>query len=435
MNKINWSKKLFFLVLFLFIFIFYFISIYADVFIFLIIAFIFLYLVILIITIYVYYPTIAKDRPFPKKTPTVAVVTYAYNNFLPVKRTVKKLLNLKYPIPYKVYVITDGTCNFLDDIKGVKQIIIDKKYFIRDKNVKSIIMNKGLKKIKEENIFCVDGDTIPKEDALMKLTGFLEEDKVVAVNGIILPENKNNFIEKIQVVEYNLNWGIYLRTLSAMNSINIPIGAMFLMKKKVFDQLGGYSIDNFVEDKELGYRIIKAGYKIRCAESARGYTETPDTFSKWFRQRTRWSRGELATLYEHRDVLFNFKYNVFGVFVLPFTFFVQTLGASLVFSYVFIYIRRTIIHFYFLIIEFFSQNIFVFPKFEILVLPSVIYVVLVSLIVFFIYVLLAFKLTGFNLTGRYVIPLFFFLIIYMYLIVFVYIVSMVKELFGAKKRW
>jgi len=398
-------------------------------------SFVFLYLIILIITIYFVYPDIAKERPFPKKAPTVGVVTYAYNNFYPVKRTVEYLIKLKYPIPFTVYVITDGTCTFLKKIKGVKQIIIDPKYFSKSKNTKAIIMNEGLKSVKEENIFCVDGDTITNDDALLKMTGFLDEENVAAVNGVLVPENRTNFWEKIQVIEYSLNWGIYLRILSAMNSINIPIGAMSLMKKKVFDELGGYSVDSFVEDKELGYRIIKAGYKIRCAETARGYTETPSNLRNWFNQRKRWSRGELATIYEHRDVLFNYKYSIFGLFVLPFTFFVQTIGVAFVFSYIFIYVKRLLIYLYFLIIEFIKNGVFVIPKFTSFVLPSTIYIFVLSMIIFIIYALSAFKITRFTLSYKYIFPFIFFMLIYTYLLVSVYLISMILEFFNSENKW
>ncbi|MDD4049568.1 MAG: glycosyltransferase family 2 protein [Candidatus ainarchaeum sp.] len=381
------------------------------------------------------YPNIAKERSFPKKAPTVAVVTYAFNNFQPVKRTIEALLKLEYPIPFKVYVITDGTCIFLKNLKGVKQIVIDKKYFKKSKNTKSIVMNEGLKYIKDENIFCVDGDTIVDSKALKRMTGFLEENKVVAVNGILVPENRKSFWEKVQVIEYSLNWGIYQRILSAMDSINIPIGAMFLMKKKVFDQLGGYSTNNFVEDKELGYRIIKAGYKIRCCEVAYGFTETPKTLNGWYKQRKRWSRGELATIYEHRDVLFNFKYSVFGMFVLPFTFFVQTIGVAFIFTYIFIYLRRFFIFIYFLISEFFKNSILLYPNFSSIVLPSTIYVIFLSLIIFLIYALFAFKITRFNLNYRYILPFVFFIFIYTYLLISVYLISIIQEFLGFENKW
>jgi cellulose synthase/poly-beta-1,6-N-acetylglucosamine synthase-like glycosyltransferase len=381
------------------------------------------------------YPDIAKVRPFPKVTPTVAVVTYAFNNFYPVKRTVEYLVKLKYPIPFTVYVITDGTCTFLKKIKGVKQILIDPKYFSKSKNTKAIIMNEGLKYIHEENMLCVDGDTIIEDDTLLKMTGFLCEENVVAVNGVLVPENRRNFWEKVQVIEYSLNWGIYLRILSAMNSINIPIGAMSLMKKKIFDELGGYSIDSFVEDKELGYRIIKAGYKIRCAETARGFTETPNNIKGWFNQRKRWARGELATIYEHRDVLFNHKYSVFGLFILPFTFFVQTIGVAFVFSYIFIYLKKQLIYVYFLSLEFIKNSIFVLPKFTSFILPSTIYIFILSMIIFIIYAISAFKITKFTLSYKYILPFIFFMLIYTYLLVSVYLISMVLEFFNFKNKW
>jgi cellulose synthase/poly-beta-1,6-N-acetylglucosamine synthase-like glycosyltransferase len=327
-NKKRISNKLFLLVIFLFIAIFIYFAFKLNLFLFIVLSAIFLYMTIIFIFTYFLYPNIAKTKELPKVIPDVVAVTYAFNNWVAVKYTVEKLKKLKYPKKVPIYVITDGTCGFLDSDKDVTQIILPEKYFTRDQiNVKATIMNLGLKKIKTDYLFCVDGDTLPNNDALINMVGFMIKN-VAVVNGVLLPSNNKNFLEKLQTIEYNFSWGISLRVLSALNSISVAVGGMCLIKKSAFDKVGGYDETNVTEDRELAYRLMKEGYVIRCAESSRGYTEVPNTIKSFFNQRLRWYSGEIATICKHKNFLFNQKLDVFGLIVLPYTFIMQIVGVG-----------------------------------------------------------------------------------------------------------
>jgi len=219
-----------------------------------IILIIFLYTIVLLFIVNLFYKSEHKNYKFPKTPPSVAVVTYAYNNFKGIESQIDILLKLDYPIPYNVYLINDGTFEHLKNKKGLKLINIDKKYF-KSGNIKAQIMNIGFKKLKEENILCMDGDTIPQKDVLMKMTPLLEGN-TKAVIGCILPSNRNNLIEKLQVYEYILNFGLWARGLSLMNSMFVVVGALNLIKREAFLEVGGFDIYNIVEK----FRNLKAFY-------------------------------------------------------------------------------------------------------------------------------------------------------------------------------
>lgn len=436
-NKKKISNKLFYLLLLVIIVVFLYASLSFSLFFFIVLSCVFSFMIIVFILTYIFYPNIAKTRPFPKKAPKIAAVTYAFNYWTPVKKTIKHLKELEYPIPFDVYVITDGTCTFLNKIKGIKVIELPKKYFENKVNVKATVMNIGLKKIKADYIFCVDGDTIPNKDVLMKMTGFMDKN-VAVVNGLLLPSNNKTLLEKLQVLEYNFSWGIRLRVLSALNSISVAVGGMCLINKKYFDEVGGYDENNVTEDRELAYRFIRKGYVIRCAQEARGKTKVPRKLKTFIKQRVRWDCGQLTTISKHRDFLFNRKQDIFGLIVLPFTFFSQIIALGLLFRILFVNIRRQLIFIYYYIIfaiqnNVLLENIFTLPNY--FYLPSMVIMAIFIFCIFLVFAILAFSFSNFKLKARYFIPFVLFSTIYGALLLIIYFYALIKELIGSGYKW
>jgi cellulose synthase/poly-beta-1,6-N-acetylglucosamine synthase-like glycosyltransferase len=56
------------------------------------------------------------------------------------------------------------------------------------------------------------------------------------------------------------------------------------------------------------------------------WTEVPTTLRVLGRQRERWHRGLIATLWQHRDLMFNRKYGSIGLVAYPFYFFGEMLA-------------------------------------------------------------------------------------------------------------
>lgn len=432
--KIFFKKKLFYLII---ISLMLFFTIFVKSFNFylqLTVLFIFLYFVVLSILISKRYSEVSRSEEFPKNPPKVAVVTYAYNNWKPIKHTIDQLKKLEYPIPYTIYVITDGTCTFLENDKRIKPIILDKKYFID--NRKAVIMNQGLKQIKEQLIFGVDGDTIPEKDALIKMIPSLKND-VGMVVGVMGVTNKKKFIEKLQTIEYNFSFGLPRMVLTAMGSLDIGTGAMCLLDKKIFDSVGGYDEENITEDKEIAYKFIKKGYKIHFVVDAKAKTEVPSTWKSYFIQRLRWARGGFDTNNKYLSFLFNRDLGVFG-FYLPYSLGVMILSMMLVFRTLYHLISDLFFTIYYNLYNIILYGInlsdfsFNFSSFNI---SSLIIILLVSLSLSIYFMSLSFGYTDFKLDISYFFPILFFLFVYGFIIIFMYIIGIAYELIGVKQRW
>jgi len=427
MNKRILLKTTFFLTVLLIIIVIFLISIKVSLVGFLVISAFYFYIVITFLFLYYYYPNIEKKIEFPKKVPTVAIITYAYNDFKPIEHTIKQLKKLKYPIPFIIYVVTDGTCKFLNKYKGVKLLPVSKKYFQKGRNIKAEIMNEGLKKIKEDNLFCLDGDTIVNPNALMEMTPFLKG-KIAVVNTLLVPKNTKSLFERIQMFEYHINWGMALRVLSAMNSISIPVGGIFLMQNKIFKEINGYDIYNITEDREMGYRLLEKGYLIRYVSTAKSYTINPTNLKEWYRQRLRWSRGELTTIFKHKHFFFNKDLGTFGAFVLPFTFLLQTIGIAMIIGLIVNFFQKYFHSMWFLVIEAIRSGVFIFTFPKLMYLPSTVYLVVFSTILFMIYALNAFSLSNYKFKVGDIIPFVMFTMFYVFLVGGVYIWSIVLEI-------
>jgi len=397
------------------------------------------YFLILSIIIVKKYPTISNSKPFPKIVPTVAVVTYAFNNFQPILLTVERLKKLEYPIPFTVYVITDGTCKFLNNLPGVKQIILPKKYFLKsDINLKSRIINKGLKYIHEENVFQVDGDTIPNKDVLMKLTGTLGNDVVMAI-GSIGVTNTSNFIEKVQVVEYNFGFGFPRMVMTAMNSLDIGTGALCLYKKKIFDEVGGYDVNNITEDKEIVYKFIERGYRAEFVIDAKAKTVVPDTWKAFYIQRIRWFRGGYDVTSKYAHFLFKKGLGFFSFFFV-YTTTSLILGMLFVSKTFYDFVSNLFLNLYYYISNFIMYGFSFSDLMSIKIsfapfMNSLLLLALISITVALYFIIISFNYNDFKMKKEYIIPLIYMIFVHGFILLLISIISIIYGVFGVKYKW
>jgi len=439
--KTPYNYRFFYLIIFLIILFFTF-AIKLNVFFTIVIFLIFIYFVVCSILISHKYSDFAEPEPFPKKVPTVTVVTYAFNNFKPILETIDHIKKLEYPIPFDICVITDGTCDFLNKVKGVKQIKLPKEYFDKTKylNVKAKIMNEGLKQIHTDNVLSIDGDTIPSPDVLMKLTGTLKDNVGIVVAGLDV-NNSNNFIEKVQQIEYKFSFSLPKVVLSSLNSLDLGCGGCNLMSKKLFDEVGGYDEENITEDKEIAYKLISAGYLVKFVPSAKASTIVPSTFKSFFKQRLRWMRGGFDVSIKYLSLLFDKSKKTFGLFVLPYSFGTLILTISLVFKVIYNVLKYVFVSLYYFLVNLFTYGYSFSPIDFSRVIPKHFFIdsffilLLISVIFSLYYIFLSFGHNDFKLTKGYLIPFIYFIFIHGFVIIIICIVSIIYSLFGVKYSW
>lgn len=307
--------------------------------------------------------------------PGISILVPAYNESATIVESVTSLLNLRYP-NYEVVVINDGstdeTARTLIEAfdlrtserayprvvkhERVRGLYANPRYpnlLFVDKNNggKADALNAGLN-VARKSLFCaVDADSILNPDSLLDVVKPFVEDPIecLAVGGTIRIANGSRIergmvteervpasvLPLFQTVEYFRAFLLSRLAFSNLRGVGIISGAFGLFKRDAVMQIGGYRLDTVGEDMELVIRLhrhaIEHGipYKIRNVPEPVCWTEAPEDLRILRRQRTRWQRGMLETLFNHRTMLFNPAYGRMGTFIMPYFFLFDVVGPVL----------------------------------------------------------------------------------------------------------
>ncbi len=271
-----------------------------------------------------------------KKKYNISVLVPVWNEEKTIKNTIESIFEIDYPIQ-EVIILNDGSTDKTKKIVEELLIKYPKLELVNKKNTgKANSLNKGIKMAKGELVVVVDADSYPDKDSFTKLVGFFDDEKVGAATCVIVPRNRNKFIEKMQVIEYNVI-AFTRKLFDYIDAIYVTPGPLAIYRKSALEKIGGFDTKNMTEDIEITWRLIHAGYKRRMCLSVNATTIVPSNIKAWYRQRRRWNVGGLQCISKYKKEFL--KKGMLGVFVLPlfiFQFFLGVLGLG-----VFLYLITT----------------------------------------------------------------------------------------------
>jgi cellulose synthase/poly-beta-1,6-N-acetylglucosamine synthase-like glycosyltransferase len=295
--------------------------------------------------------------------PGVSVLTPAYNEELTICDSVRSMLRLRHP-SHEVIVVNDGSTDrtlqlLIDEFRlyrssriatgslpcatvhavyesldTIRLVVVDK-----ENGGKADSLNAGLNYSRMPLVGAVDSDSLLERDALIGVsTPFLEDTDTVATGGIVRVINgctvKHGLVQQIsapkslwarlQVVEYLRAFLGGRVALSAMNSLMIISGAFGLFKRQAVVDAGGFWTSTVGEDMELVVRLHRQkgpnGRRPRIVFVPEPvcWTQVPETKDVLKRQRNRWQRGAMESIFRHRDLIGKFRWGTLGLFGLPY---------------------------------------------------------------------------------------------------------------------
>lgn len=161
-------------------------------------------------------------------------------------------------------------------------------------------------------IVTVDADTLLFKDALANIVVNLEYGpaNTGAVAGSVLARNsRKNFMTRLQEWDYFHGIAIVKRTQSLFQGTLVAQGAFSVYRKAVLQQLGGWQ-HTVGEDIVLTWGMLEAGYRVGYAENAFVFTNVPESYGAYYRQRRRWARGMVEGFKKYPKILTRFKPNL-----------------------------------------------------------------------------------------------------------------------------
>lgn len=275
--------------------------------------------VALIIAGYIYYMKIeGKELPEIKGVPPlVTIMVPAHNEGVVIVKTVESLLRFDYPQDrYEIIVINDNSSDNSAELLAAIQAknptrqlhIINTDAVVGGKG-KSNALNIGFKQAKGDLIAIYDADNTPEKTALRYLVAELSNDeKLGAVVGKFRTRNRNASLltRFINIETLSFQWMAQAGRWQLFKLCTIP-GTNFIMRREIIEAIGGWDEKALAEDTEISFRIYMMGYKIKFQPKAVTWEQEPQTLKVWFRQRTRWVKGNIYVIVKNAPLLFNVK--------------------------------------------------------------------------------------------------------------------------------
>ncbi|GKU76059.1 glycosyltransferase [Paenibacillus sp. L3-i20] len=273
--------------------------------------------IVLIIAGYLYYMKCEKEpEPTIKGTvPFVSIMVPAHNEGIVIVPTVESLLALDYPQDkYEIIVINDNSSDNSAELLAALQskyddrnlIIINTDNVIGGKG-KSNALNIGFKQSKGELIAIYDADNTPEKTALRYLVAEItNDDKLGAVIGKFRTRNRDASLltRFINIETLSFQWMAQAGRWQLFKLCTIP-GTNFLMRRSIIEAIGGWDVKAIAEDTEISFRIYMMGYRIKFQPKSVTWEQEPQTLKVWFKQRTRWAKGNIYVIVKNAPLLFD----------------------------------------------------------------------------------------------------------------------------------
>ncbi len=246
------------------------------------------------------------------------------------------------PSAFPVSLVTQPMRAYYRSRRYSRLVVIDKA-----NGGKADSLNAALNVARFLSVVAVDADMLIDPDALVRLARpFLLGQQVAAVGGTIRVVTGSR-VENGRVVDARVSrqWlaGIqtveYLRTFlfgrlgwNRLGGHLMRWGTFGMFRREHLLAIDGYQTGTVNEDLDLVVRL----HRHLCENDIPGdlpfvpdpvaWTRVPGTLGELARQRARWHRGLIATLWSHRDMLFDRRYRTAGMRSMPFSFFGEMLA-------------------------------------------------------------------------------------------------------------
>jgi poly-beta-1,6-N-acetyl-D-glucosamine synthase len=293
----------------------------------------------------------------------VSVIVPVHNEEAVILPVLASLLAMRYP-EFEVVVVNDGSTDASLNLIREEYDLEPREVFFRrlldtddgssyrsrrdarlsvvDKALgggKANALNTGLNHARYPYVCCVDGDTIYFEDALLKgmRLALRDPERVIGVTSQIAvaerPEEKltrgrsrldRSLLSMFQHLEYLRAFLNDRLAWSRLGFMLCASGAFMVWRRDVLVELGGFSSRFTCEDIEITFRAHEhhlrehKPYDIIALPDAVARTEGPQRLRALLRQRERWHRVVLETVWHYRGMFMRRKYGAVGLLGMPF---------------------------------------------------------------------------------------------------------------------
>jgi len=161
-------------------------------------------------------------------------------------------------------------------------------------------LNKGLAGARGSILTIYDAEDRPDPNQLRKAVVYLlKHPKVSCVQARLAYYNADqSLLTKFFSIEYVQHFLVLLPAYFAMKRVILLGGTSNYFRTEVIRTLEGWDVLNVSEDADLGIRLARKGHVVVPINSTT-WEEAPPKLKPWIKQRARWNKGFIYSLYFH----------------------------------------------------------------------------------------------------------------------------------------
>ncbi|MFE8695981.1 glycosyltransferase [Cytobacillus sp. FJAT-53684] len=233
-------------------------------------------------------------------TDPLSILISCKNEEKGIRDTLKLISQQDYEGELKVIVIDNASTDktSMMALRAGQDFNLDVKVIYEGKPGKNFALNKALKIVDTPFVITLDADTLLTRSAIRLLVCRLlsAPKEICAVAGAVLVRNsRKNFWTKIQEWDYFLGIASIKRLQGFYQGTLVAQGAFSLYKRDTLLEIGGWD-DAIGEDIVLTWKMLHINCKIYFEPLAVAFTDVPETFIHFVRQRSRWARGMIEAV-------------------------------------------------------------------------------------------------------------------------------------------
>jgi cellulose synthase (UDP-forming) len=214
-----------------------------------------------------------------------------------LRRTAIGARAIKYP--HRTFMLDDGK---RDEVKAMAQAL-GLGYIRRDgnENAKAGNLNNALKVTDGEFILQLDADHVPLPNILDRLLGYFEDPGVAFVQSPQDFYNTDSFTHVVNeegrsLWEENRIFFSLLQPGKDRWNAAFFCGSCGVLRRKAFDEIGGFSTKTITEDMETSIVLHGRGWKSVYHGETLAYGLAPSSAYQYHVQRLRWGQGSMQIL-------------------------------------------------------------------------------------------------------------------------------------------
>lgn len=235
--------------------------------------------------------------------PRITAVVAGHNEAGCIERCVRAMHEQSWP-PDEIIIVSDGSTDAMTDkLRVLRQRgLITAVHSTALRAGKSAATNLAIRSATGDIIINIDCDCTLDRHAFQNACRPFSDPSVGAVAGNIVVRNPGaSFITSYQSIEYLVILSLGKRGCNITDQVVCASGAFGVFRREALDAVGGLDAGGG-EDLDLTLRIRKAGWRVRFVPDAICYTDVPDSFAAFIRQRFRWERDAIRQRYrKHHD--------------------------------------------------------------------------------------------------------------------------------------